>query len=99
MGIVIDVAVQSGERLDFMGKPAWTSTNAAAMAIKAGALYMPYFSMRAPDRNSFRVEIAAPIPHSDPTTMTLAAHRLLEERITADPGNWFWVHRRWKPEV
>lgn len=22
----------------------------------------------------------------------------LEARIATDPGQWFWVHRRWKPQ-
>jgi Kdo2-lipid IVA lauroyltransferase/acyltransferase len=28
--------------------------------------------------------------------MTLAITRALEKRIRAHPGQWFWIHRRWK---
>ncbi|MDC1468629.1 hypothetical protein N8380_07980 [Planktomarina temperata] len=28
--------------------------------------------------------------------MTREATKSLEERVHADPGNWFWIHRRWK---
>jgi KDO2-lipid IV(A) lauroyltransferase len=28
--------------------------------------------------------------------MTKEATKSLEQRIAADPGNWFWIHRRWK---
>jgi KDO2-lipid IV(A) lauroyltransferase len=52
--------------------------------------------MRNPDSESFRVEIGVPIDHSDPLTMTQEATKSLEDRITKDPGNWFWIHRRWK---
>ena len=79
-----------------MGKPVRTSLTAAKFAIKADALFLPYFSMRNPDGEGFRVEIGAPIEHSDPLTMIRAATVSLEERINADPGNWFWIHRRWK---
>ncbi|MGV6839079.1 MAG: lysophospholipid acyltransferase family protein [Planktomarina sp.] len=95
--LLLDVAVTRCDRMDFLGKPAHTSTSAAAFALKADALYVPYFSMRKGDQ--FSVEIAAPIDHSDPITMTKAANAELEKRITADPGNWFWIHRRWKPDA
>ncbi len=97
--ILIDLRVASGEELEFLGKPAMTSTAAAAFAIESNALYVPYFSMRTPDRHGFSVEIAKPIPHTTSTAMTIAATRLLEDRIEKDPGNWFWVHRRWAPWI
>jgi len=28
--------------------------------------------------------------------MTKEATKSLELRIKKDPGNWFWIHRRWK---
>ncbi|MEM6307589.1 MAG: lauroyl acyltransferase [Pseudomonadota bacterium] len=92
--LLIDIAVRSGETIPFLGKPAYTSTAAAAFALNAGVPYIPYFSMR--DGEGFSVEIAAPIPPSDPLTMTTQATALLEDRIQKDPGNWFWVHNRWK---
>ncbi len=95
--LLVDVASTRAEKLEFMGKPAYSPTSAAAFALKADALFLPYFSMR--HGNDHKVEIAAPIEHSDQTTMTLDAFRLLEDRITADPGNWFWVHKRWKPDA
>lgn len=99
MILLIDIAVHGAETLEFLGKPALTSTAGAAFALNAGALYVPYFSMRDTDRKNFTVEIAKPIAHSDAATMTQAANDLLSDRIMADPGNWFWVHRRWKPWV
>ena len=94
--LLIDLAVSEGELISFMGKPVRTSLTAAKFAIKADALFLPYFSMRNPDSESFRVEIGAPIEHSDPVTMIQKATVSLEKRINADPGNWFWIHRRWK---
>ncbi|MGB0799469.1 MAG: lysophospholipid acyltransferase family protein, partial [Planktomarina sp.] len=99
MVLLVDLAVSRGDEMPFLGKPAMTSTAAAAFALKTNALYLPYFSMRNPDRTSFSVELAAPIDHSTPIEMTAAANRELEARIATDPGNWFWIHRRWKPWV
>ena len=28
--------------------------------------------------------------------MTKEATKSLELRIIKDPGNWYWIHRRWK---
>ena len=96
--LLIDIAVQDGEYINFLGMPARTSLTAATFALKSDALFLPYFSMRNPNRKSFSVEIGKPIEHSDPLTMTRAASKTLEDRITADPGNWFWIHRRWKSQ-
>lgn len=92
--LLLDVAVKEGEVFDFLDQPARTSTAAAAFALKADALYIPYFSMRTAE--GFSVEIAEAIPHSDPLTMTKEASNTLEDRIRQSPENWFWLHRRWK---
>ena len=94
--LLIDLAVSNGKFVNFMGKPACTSLTAANFALKSKALFLPYFSMRNPDGESFCVEIGTPIKHSDPLIMTQEATKSLENRITKDPGNWFWIHRRWK---
>lgn len=94
--LLIDLAISSGEEIEFLGKPAMTSTAAAAFAIKTGALYLPYFTLRHADGSGHSVEICAPIDGDDPLQMTKDATRLLENQIEQTPGNWFWVHRRWK---
>ena len=96
MILLLDIAVHNGKEMMFMGKPAMTSTAAASFALSAGALYVPYFAMRNPDKTSFSIEIAEPIAHSDADTMTQAANTIIEDHIHQDPGNWFWIHRRWK---
>jgi KDO2-lipid IV(A) lauroyltransferase len=94
--LLIDIAVPDGPFIDFLGRPARTALTAATFAVKSNALFLPYFSMRNPDCLSFNVEIGKPIKHSDPLTMTQKATKALEKRIVKDPGNWFWIHRRWK---
>jgi|TARA_B110000093_G_C12968687_1_gene411089 KDO2-lipid IV(A) lauroyltransferase len=96
LALLIDLAVPDGPFLSFLGQPARTALTAASFALKSNALFLPYFSMRNPDSISFSVEIGRPIKHSDPLTMTKEATKSLELRIKKDPGNWFWIHRRWK---
>lgn len=96
--LLFDVWYGQGKLIDFMGKPAPTSLSSAELALRYNALMVPYFGTRQPDGLSFNVEIESPIPHSDPLTMMQEATRRLESRITANPGQWFWTHRRWKPE-
>jgi KDO2-lipid IV(A) lauroyltransferase len=94
--ILFDVRVKSGVAIDFLGRPARTSTAAAELALRFDAALVPYFGTRRPDGLSFDIAIEEPIAHSDPVTMTRAMTERLETRVRADPGQWFWVHRRWK---
>ncbi|MCR8546327.1 lysophospholipid acyltransferase family protein [Salipiger sp. P9] len=98
MGVLLfDVYSSDGVPIDFLGQPAPTLTSAAEIALKTGALFVPFFGIRRPDGQSFDAVFEAPIPHGDPVEMMKEATRRLEARIAADPGQWFWIHRRWKP--
>jgi len=95
-GIVIDLNSFGGERLDFMGKPALTAVSAAELALKYNALVVPIYGIRQPDGLSFDIRVEAPIPHSDPVTMTQALNDSLSALVRNYPDQWFWIHRRWK---
>jgi Kdo2-lipid IVA lauroyltransferase/acyltransferase len=94
--LLFDQDLASGTPLPFLGSPARTALSAAELALRLKADLIPFFAIRQPDGLSFRVELDAPIVHSDPETMMRAATRALETRIMAHPGQWFWIHRRWK---
>jgi KDO2-lipid IV(A) lauroyltransferase len=94
--LLFDVHDSSGTALPFLGRPAMTSLSAASLALKYDALMIPYFGIRRPDGITFDIAIDAPIPPSDPLTMMAGVTARLEARIADDPGQWFWVHRRWK---
>ncbi|MBU2962618.1 lysophospholipid acyltransferase family protein [Citreicella sp. C3M06] len=98
MGVLLfDVFSSDGVAIDFLGQPAPTLTSAADIALRTGALFVPFFGIRKPDGIGFDAVFEAPIPHGDPAEMMREATRRLEARIQADPGQWFWIHRRWKP--
>ncbi|MEL6953252.1 MAG: lysophospholipid acyltransferase family protein [Pseudomonadota bacterium] len=96
--MLIDQFYQGGEALDFLGQPALTSLSAAELALKYDALLVPFYATRQASGLDFEIEVEAPIPHTDPRTMTQALTDSLAKRIKAQPEQWFWVHRRWKPD-
>lgn len=95
--ILFDVHDTNGIPVDFLGQPAMTATSAADLALRYGAVVIPYFAVRRADGLSFDIWLERPIAPGSPAAMMRAMTDRLEARIAADPGQWFWVHRRWKP--
>ena len=95
--LLFDQHVQKAPILDFVGQPARTAVSAAELALRYDALLIPFYGIRQEDGVSFDVVVEAPVPHSDPLTMTQALNDSLTARITETPEQWFWVHRRWRP--
>ena len=99
MGVLLfDIYDSGGAVVDFLGKPAPTMTSAADIALKTGALLVPFFGVRKSDGRSFEVIFEDPISHSDALKMTKDMTQRLEAQVARNPEQWFWIHRRWKPE-
>ena len=94
--LLFDQDMATGVALPFLGRPARTALSAAELALRLKAELIPFFAIRQPDGLDFRVELDAPIPHSDAETMMRQVTAALEQRVLAHPGQWFWIHRRWK---
>jgi Kdo2-lipid IVA lauroyltransferase/acyltransferase len=94
--LLFDQDVRGADPVEFLGKPARTATSAAALALKYGALLIPFYATRLPDGLGFKIELEAPVAASDAATMTKAITQSLEARVRAHPEQWFWIHRRWK---
>ena len=95
--LLFDQHVIRAPILDFIGKPARTAVSAAELALRYDALLIPFYGIRKEDGVSFDVVVEAPVPHSDPETMTQALNDSLTARVEENPEQWFWVHRRWRP--
>lgn len=98
IGFLVDVYVHAGPILTFFGKPARTALSAAELALKYDALLVPIYGIRQPDGLTFRVQVEAPVPHGEPEMMTQALNDSLEAVTRQHMEQWFWIHRRWKPE-
>lgn len=96
LGVLIDQFYHQGEDLDFLGRPARTSTAMAAMALKYDLLLVPVYGIRQPDGLSFELVVEEPIPHTDARTMTQAVNDSLGRMVRQHPEQWLWTHRRWR---
>ncbi|MFK7835455.1 MAG: lysophospholipid acyltransferase family protein [Sulfitobacter sp.] len=94
--LLFDQHVYFAPVLDFLGKPARTAVSAAELALRYDALLIPFYGIRQADGLSFETVLEAPVPHSDPATMTQALNDSLAARVKEAPEQWFWVHRRWR---
>lgn len=97
LALLFDQHVRGQPYFDFLGHPARTAISAAEMALRYKAELIPFYGIRKEDGLSFRTVLEAPVAHSTPTDMTQAITNSLARRITDDPTQWFWVHRRWRP--
>jgi Kdo2-lipid IVA lauroyltransferase/acyltransferase len=96
IALLNDQAAYEGAVLSFMGHPALTMTSAADFARKYQAEIFPCYGIRLENGVDFRVEVEEPIKPGDPLVMTQALNDSLEARVREHPGQWFWMHRRWK---
>jgi Kdo2-lipid IVA lauroyltransferase/acyltransferase len=103
LGILIDQDTDvEGAFVDFMGRPAWTPTAAAQMAIKFGApVLFGYIQRTADDRHTITIEGPLDLTRSgndeeDIRTNTAMFTKKIEEVIRRNPEQWVWMHRRWR---
>ncbi len=96
--LLFDVYTSDGAAIPFMGQPAPTALSAAEIAIRTGAMMIPFFGQRGPDGISLRAIFEAPVAIGTAEEMMREATARLEARIEENPGQWFWIHRRWKPK-
>lgn len=94
--ILADQFVQFAEEIPFMGHDTQTTTSPAELALKYGIPLVPAFGLRDANRKDVHITFEAPIPHSDPVTMMAEFNARIAAQINANPGQWYWLHRRWK---
>jgi len=95
LAILLDETYPEGVALPFLGLPALTSTAAAALALKYDIPLVPAYGTRRPDGAEFDVAFEAPIRHTDAVTMTTDINDSLSARVFRNPGQWYWLLRRW----
>jgi KDO2-lipid IV(A) lauroyltransferase len=91
-----------GVFVDFLGHPASTPQGAAVYALRLGAPLMFMHDRRVADGHHEVELLEIPLePHwtlcdDHIRLLTQRYTDLLAGRITAEPEQWFWMHRRWK---
>ena len=94
IALLMDQYIQDGTTLTFMGHPAVTSLSAAQMALRYDLPLVPIFSKRT--RDGFEIIAEEPIPHTHAREMMQTFNDRLTAQVRAAPGQWHWLHNRWK---
>ncbi|MDR1980905.1 MAG: lysophospholipid acyltransferase family protein [Tannerellaceae bacterium] len=87
--------------VEFMGKPAYTPTGAARLALETGAPIVPMAMTRKEDDNyRFIIYPELPLintgdPEADILENTQRQTKIIEEMVRAYPAQWVWMHSRW----
>ena len=98
IALMIDQRVSEGEKVNFFGQPAYTTTLPAQLALKYKLPIIPVFIER--DKNSkFIIEFQKEIDihnYKNKIDLTLKLNEILESMIRKNPNQWIWTHNRWK---
>jgi Kdo2-lipid IVA lauroyltransferase/acyltransferase len=104
VAVLLDQNVQAkdGIFVEFFGRPAATTTVAAALAAKTGCALVPVHTELLPD-GRYRLSYDPPVlwtPSGDRAVdiagITQELARRTEDWIRRTPEQWLWMHRRWK---
>ena len=101
MGFLIDQDTKTaGDYVTFFGRPAFTPTTPAALALRTGAPAIFCWHHRRGKRHKITVERVIYDASGDYQRDVLALTALLTARlenvIRAAPEQWVWMHRRWR---
>jgi len=109
VGLLIDQDIPSipGVFVPFFGRPAWTPSGAALLALRMRSPLVTAFDHRRPDGSHF-MRVSPPLPMPEEGSLddrvlelTAAVTAAVEWQVRAWPEQWVWMHRRWRtqPEV
>jgi KDO2-lipid IV(A) lauroyltransferase len=106
VAILLDQNVQAGDGIfvDFFGRPASTTTVAAALALKTGCALVPCHTELGSD-GRYRAIYEPAVRRSpsgdrqaDLAWLTQELTRRIESWVRGRPEQWLWIHRRWKTQ-
>ena len=98
IALMIDQRVSEGEKVNFFGKPALTTTLPAQLASKYNLKIIPVFIERLKN-NKFKMEFQKEIDpkrFKNKIDLTKELNNVLEKMIIKNPNQWIWTHNRWK---
>lgn len=104
VAMLVDQNVQEADGIfvDFFGRPAATTTAAAALAVKTGCALLPCYCEAKRD-GRYRLVYHAPFEWSpsdsrqdDIARITQGLTTIIEGWVRDRPDQWLWIHRRWK---
>jgi KDO2-lipid IV(A) lauroyltransferase len=99
VGVLIDqnTSLQEGVFVDFFGTPACANTAFVKIAARTGAAVILGYAVWSESEGIYVLTFHPPLEISgDAIEDTRRLHALLERVIREHPGQWLWIHRRWK---
>ena len=105
VGILFDQNTTRSEGVfaDFFGTPAATTPSIALFALRTGAAVIPGFLIWDESLKKHRLRLDPPVElletgdlSHDVLENTKRFNKILEGYVRKYPGQWLWIHRRWK---
>ena len=89
--------LDQGVFVDFFGIPARTGTSFAKIAAHTGAAVVPGFALWSEAEKRYRLKFYPAVEMTGEIAEdTRRVQAAVERAIREAPGQWLWVHRRWK---
>jgi Kdo2-lipid IVA lauroyltransferase/acyltransferase len=99
VGVLIDqnTSLQEGAFVDFFGTPACANTAFAKIAARTSSAVILGYAVWSESEGMYVLKFHPPLEISgDAAKDTRRLHASLERVIREHPGQWLWIHRRWK---
>jgi KDO2-lipid IV(A) lauroyltransferase len=99
VGVLIDqnVLPSEGVFVNFFGVPACAASGFARLAAHSGAAVIPGFALWSREEDRYVLRFYPPVEISgDVQCDTQRIQNAVERAVREYPGQWLWLHRRWK---
>jgi KDO2-lipid IV(A) lauroyltransferase len=105
LGLLPDLNALDAEAIfvDFFGVPAATNFIMAKLALRTNSPIIPIFAPWSEEKRKYLLVIGPPVQFQrtgdedhDVRELTTKLSQLIEDTIRRYPGQWLWIHKRWK---
>jgi len=105
LGLLPDLNTLDSEAIfvDFFGVPAATNFIMAKLALRTNSPIIPIFAPWSEEKRKYLLIVGPPVPFQrtgdedrDVRELTAKLSGMIEDTIRRYPGQWLWIHKRWK---
>jgi KDO2-lipid IV(A) lauroyltransferase len=105
LGLLPDLNALDAEAIfvDFFGVPAATNFIMAKLALRTKSPIIPIFAPWNEEKGKYLMIVGPPVSfepsgneEADVRALTTALSQVIESQIRRYPGQWLWIHKRWK---
>jgi KDO2-lipid IV(A) lauroyltransferase len=105
LGLLPDLNTLDDEAIfvDFFGVPAATTFLVAKLALRTNTPIIPFFAPWSEEKGKYLLIVGPPVSFErtddedeNVRRLTVSLTQRLEDQIRRYPGQWLWIHKRWK---